>query len=95
MFGAPVPERNPRTRSGRALKLRVITPVFLEARDGDPRIVSFFAKKARGAMARFIAEHRLKDPARLGDFDTGGYRLAPDLGQPDRPVFLRAQTGDT
>jgi cytoplasmic iron level regulating protein YaaA (DUF328/UPF0246 family) len=77
-----------------ALKLRVITPVFLEARDGDPRIVSFFAKKARGAMARFIADHHLTDPARLSDFDTGGYRLAPDLCTPDRPVFLRAQPAE-
>jgi cytoplasmic iron level regulating protein YaaA (DUF328/UPF0246 family) len=74
-----------------ALKLRVVTPVFLEARDGDPKIVSFFAKKARGAMARFIAEHRLTDPAQLADFDTGGYRLAPDLSREDRPVFLRAR----
>jgi cytoplasmic iron level regulating protein YaaA (DUF328/UPF0246 family) len=39
-----------------------ITPVFLEDKPEGPRIVSFFAKKARGAMARFIVENRLTDP---------------------------------
>jgi cytoplasmic iron level regulating protein YaaA (DUF328/UPF0246 family) len=45
-----------------ALDLNVITPVFLEDKPEGPRIVSFFAKKARGAMARFILENRLTDP---------------------------------
>lgn len=72
-----------------ALKLRVITPVFLEDKAGDARIVSFFAKQARGAMARFIAENRLTDPATIEDFDTGGYRFQPQLSDGDRRVFLR------
>ena len=72
-----------------ALKLRVITPVFLEDKAGDARIVSFFAKQARGAMARFIAENRLTDPAAIQDFDTGGYRFQPQLSDGDRRVFLR------
>lgn len=78
----------------KALKLRVITPVFLEMRNGDARIVSFYAKKARGAMARFIAEHRLTDPAHLRDFDIGGYRLDPGAGNEHQPVFVRAQPED-
>lgn len=72
-----------------ALRLRVITPVFLEERAGEAKIVSFYAKKARGAMARFICENRLSDPAALRDFDAGGYRFAPDRSTPDRPVFRR------
>lgn len=72
-----------------SLKLRVITPVFMEQRPDGPRIVSFYAKKARGAMARFIVAHRLTDPEGLTDFDSGGYRHCPDLSQADRPVFLR------
>ncbi|MDT8857487.1 peroxide stress protein YaaA [Paracoccaceae bacterium Fryx2] len=72
-----------------ALRLRVVTPVFLEDREGEPRIVSFWAKKARGAMARFIAEHRLTDPADLRDFAAGGYRYDAALSDGDRPVFLR------
>ncbi len=72
------------------LKLRVITPTFLEDKPGGPKIVSFFAKKARGAMARFIVENRLTDPAALCEFDAGGYRYQSDVSDPDRPVFLRA-----
>jgi cytoplasmic iron level regulating protein YaaA (DUF328/UPF0246 family) len=72
-----------------ALGLRVITPVFLEQRGGQQKIVSFFAKKARGAMARFIIEHRLTDPESLRAFDTGGYRFSAALSEGDRWVFLR------
>ena len=74
-----------------ALGLRVVTPVFMEDRGGEPKIVSFYAKRARGAMARFIIQHRLTEPGSLAGFDTGGYRHAPDLSQPERPVFLRDQ----
>lgn len=73
-----------------ALGLRVVTPVFYEQREGGPQIVSFFAKKARGAMARFVIQRRLTDPAGLADFDTGGYRLEPEISSPDRPVFVRS-----
>ncbi|MEM9575540.1 MAG: peroxide stress protein YaaA [Pseudomonadota bacterium] len=81
-FGAVAPK---------ALKLNVITPVFMEDKeDGKgPRIVSFFAKKARGSMARYIVQNRLVDAAALLDFDTGGYVHRPELSKPDRPVFVR------
>jgi cytoplasmic iron level regulating protein YaaA (DUF328/UPF0246 family) len=72
-----------------ALKLDVVTPQFLEDRPGGPKIVSFYAKKARGAMARFIVERRLTDPAGLVEFDTGGYAYAPELSAPGKPAFLR------
>jgi uncharacterized protein len=72
-----------------ALKLRVVTPVFMEDKGDAPKIVSFFAKKARGAMARFIVQNRLLDPAHLTGFDTGGYVHRPELSEPDRPVFVR------
>jgi len=73
----------------KALKLPVITPQFMEVKDGTPKIVSFFAKKARGAMARFIVENRLRKADDLKDFDIGGYAFDPDSSTPDRPVFLR------
>ncbi|WP_323781118.1 peroxide stress protein YaaA [Thalassovita sp.] len=72
-----------------ALKLRVITPVFMEEKAGEPKIVSFYAKRARGAMARFIIQRRLTDPEAIREFDTGGYRFDPDLSDGDRWVFLR------
>lgn len=73
----------------RALKLRVVTPQFLEERNGTPKIVSFYAKKARGAMARFIVQHRLTDPEAIRAFDTGGYAWSEELSEPGRPVFVR------
>lgn len=75
-----------------ALKLRVVTPVFLEEKAGKRSVVSFHAKRARGAMARFIVEHRLTDPAMLQDFAAGGYGFDAESSAPDRPVFVRAAT---
>jgi len=72
-----------------ALKLRVITPVFMEDRAGQAKIVSFFAKKARGAMARYIVQHRLTDPEAIKAFDTGGYAFNADMSQGANWVFLR------
>lgn len=72
-----------------ALRMRVISPVFLERRDGKEKIVSFFAKKARGAMARFVIDHRVTTAEGLLDFDSGGYAFAPAQSAPDRPVFVR------
>ncbi|WP_425084820.1 peroxide stress protein YaaA [Ruegeria profundi] len=76
----------------KALNLKVITPVFMEDKAGTPKIVSFFAKKARGAIARYIIQHRLTDPAGLLDFDSGGYEYRPDLSEDDKPVFVRPYT---
>ena len=72
-----------------ALNLQVITPVFMEEKAGVAKIVSFFAKKARGAMARFIIQNRLSDPQAIKDFDTGGYRFNAKMSQGDKWVFLR------
>lgn len=73
----------------KALKPRVVTPVFMEDKGGTPKIVSFFAKKARGAMARYIVDNHLTDQRDLLDFDLGGYAYTPDLSEPDKPVFVR------
>lgn len=78
-----------------ALRMRVVTPVFLEERNGEAKIISFFAKKARGAMARFIIQHRISDPEDLKDFDIGGYRFAPDASDSARLVFMRRDAGAT
>ena len=71
------------------LKLRVITPVFMELKNGQPKIVSFFAKKARGSMARFMIQNRLTDAEAIKDFDLGGYKFEPDMSEGDKWVFLR------
>lgn len=74
-----------------ALGLPVITPVFLEEKDGERRTVSFWAKRARGAMARFICENALTQHDDLRAFASNGYVWQSALSSPDRPVFLRPQ----
>ncbi|MGE4611918.1 MAG: peroxide stress protein YaaA [Paracoccaceae bacterium] len=72
-----------------ALKLRIITPVFMEVREGTCKIVSFFAKRARGAMARFAIQNRVTDVEDIKGFDLDGYGFRKDLSEGDRLVFTR------
>ena len=71
------------------LKPRLIEPVFMEVKAGIPKVVSFFAKKARGSMARFIVENRVTTADALKDFNLGGYRFDASASETDRPVFTR------
>jgi len=75
----------------KALKMQVLTPQFLEDKgDGKgPKIVSFYAKKARGAMARYVVQKRVSSTEGLLEFDIGGYRYTPELSKPGKPAFLR------
>lgn len=75
----------------KSLKLNVITPQFYELKSGKPKIVSFFAKRARGAMARYIIENRLTDPAAIKDFTAGGYAYDPDMSNDNTIAFVRAE----
>ncbi len=72
-----------------ALKPAVVTPQFFELKNGTPKIVSFFAKKARGSMARFIVENRIDRVEGLKDFDLGGYRFVEVDG--NKLVFHRME----
>ena len=73
-----------------ALNAEVITPVFKEVRDGKPKIISFFAKRARGMMARYLVCNRIEDPEDLKAFADGGYGFAPELSSKTEWVFTRA-----
>lgn len=55
----------------------VVTPVFEDWKNGEYKIISFFAKRARGAMARYAALHKIQKAAALQRFDADGYRFAP------------------
>ena len=69
---------------------RIITPRFLDAKgDGDFKIVSFFAKQARGAMAGWIVRERITTAKALTAFDNNGYRFDAAQSTPDEPVFTR------
>ncbi|MEL6376148.1 MAG: peroxide stress protein YaaA [Pseudomonadota bacterium] len=72
-----------------ALQTRVITPVFMERKMGATKIISFYAKRARGAMARFVVQKRLTNADDLRDFDIGGYAYNEAMSEPDKPVFVR------
>lgn len=72
-----------------ALKARVIDCVFEEHKNGQYKIISFLAKRARGLMARFATEQRLTLPRQLESFDLEGYAFAAAVSEPDRLVFRR------
>lgn len=74
----------------KALKLPVVTPHFRESKDGESRIISFFAKKARGAMARFAIDERIDRAPDLKAFDRDGYRF-DKAGSTDTDwIFIRS-----
>jgi cytoplasmic iron level regulating protein YaaA (DUF328/UPF0246 family) len=74
-----------------ALKSPVLTCRFLEEKDGEARVLSFFAKKARGLMARFAIDNRIDKPADLRAFDWEGYRYVADLSNESEWTFSRPQ----
>ncbi len=75
----------------KALQARVVECVFQECRNGQYKIISFYAKRARGLMARFAAQHRLTQPKQLESFDAEGYAFDVAASEPDRLVFRRSQ----
>ncbi|MDE0944545.1 MAG: peroxide stress protein YaaA [Alphaproteobacteria bacterium] len=80
-------------KSVRPAKLqgRIITPAFRDERDGESRIIGFFAKQARGMMARYIVQNRISNPDDLKDFELGGYQYRPAQSNGDAWVFAREQ----
>jgi cytoplasmic iron level regulating protein YaaA (DUF328/UPF0246 family) len=75
----------------KALKGRVVECVFQEYKDGKYKIISFFAKKARGLMVRYAIEQRLMTPEQLRSFDVDGYAYAAEEYSAERLVFRRKQ----
>ena len=73
----------------KALKARVVDCVFEDFKDGHYKIISFYAKRARGLMARFAATHAVNQPEQLTAFDLDGYAFAPDQSSADKLVFRR------
>ncbi len=75
----------------RELKADVITPAFREYRDGEYRFIQFYAKKARGSMARYLIDNRIDRAEDLKSFDRDGYRFAPKLSNEREWVFTRGR----
>ncbi|MBK1679838.1 peroxide stress protein YaaA [Rhodocyclus tenuis] len=74
---------------GKRLALPVVQPVFEDWSSGRYKVVSFFAKRARGLMARYAIVNRLQDAAALRDFAVEGYAFAADASDAQRWVFRR------
>jgi cytoplasmic iron level regulating protein YaaA (DUF328/UPF0246 family) len=75
----------------RALNKRIVSPVFKDEKNGTFKIISFFAKKARGTLARYIIENRIADAEGLLGFAEDGYAYNATLSKPDAPVFTRPE----
>jgi len=73
----------------KALKVPVIVPEFKDYKDGNLRMVSFFAKKARGMMVRYIIDKNVKTLKGVKGFDYDGYRFDPKLSEGNTLVFTR------
>ncbi len=72
-----------------ALNADVVSPAFKDLKNGDYKIISFYAKKARGMMAAWIVQNRIEHAQQLEEFDAAGYRFSSDLSAPGTPTFIR------
>ena len=77
----------------KVLRARVIECVFEDHKAGQYKIISFYAKRARGLMARWAIQQRAATPRRLAEFVLEGYAFHPASSQPDRLVFRRHAAG--
>jgi hypothetical protein len=73
----------------KTLAARIITPVFKDWKNGQYKMISFYAKKARGLMSRYIIDHRLNEPEQIKAFDYEGYRFSEEMSKGDEWVFIR------
>ncbi len=75
----------------KALDAQVITPIFKDCKNGQYKVISFYAKKARGMMARYIIENRIESAKQLEDFDIAGYYFCSAESTPTELVFKREE----
>ena len=73
----------------RHFKLKVITPIFKEEKDGELKVVAIYAKRARGKMARYIIQNKIKQPSKLKLFDEEGYKFDEELSSSTEWIFTR------
>ena len=72
------------------LNTQVVNPIFMDYKNGQLKIISFFAKKARGLMSRFIIDNQLTEVEDILGFDYEGYSYSEkETKSPDKPVFIR------
>ena len=69
--------------------LTIITPIFQDYKNGQYKIISFFAKRARGLMARYCAVNKITQPEKLKLFDIDGYSYCKEASEQKRWIFRR------
>ncbi len=74
------------------LQGEIITPAFKDWKNGQYKMISFFAKKARGLMARYIIKNKLNTIEQLKDFDLAGYTFSEEFSQGNNWVFTRRES---
>lgn len=67
----------------------IITPIFQDWKNGQYKVISFFAKKARGMMVRFLLDKKIQNPEDLKLFDYGGYKFCNQESMPEKLIFRR------
>jgi len=75
-------------------KSQIITPWFMQLKNGKPDFQAIHAKIARGTMGRWICNHKVNDPSQLKNFNYSGYSFQADLSGPSKPVFTRPEHYD-
>ncbi|MEO0532028.1 MAG: peroxide stress protein YaaA, partial [Planctomycetota bacterium] len=73
----------------KALDARIVTPEFKDEKNGKHRVISFYAKKARGAMARHLIKSRATGDKAIQSFGWENYTFNESMSKPDKPVFTR------
>jgi hypothetical protein len=73
------------------IQATVVTPVFMDKKGDSFKIISFFAKKARGLMSRYIIKNRIEDVEQIKGFNSVGYSYNDAMSDGHKWVFTRAQ----
>ncbi|MDA9164770.1 peroxide stress protein YaaA [Alphaproteobacteria bacterium] len=71
------------------LALKVVTPVFMERKNGKDKIISFYAKNARGAMARFIIQNQITEVENIKNFNLDRYSYNHSISDESKFIFIR------
>jgi len=74
-----------------SLKADIVTPVFKDWKNDQYKMISFFAKKARGLMSAWVIKNRVEDLDQLTSFNVDGYQFSPNDSDALNPVFVRKQ----
>lgn len=75
----------------KSLNAEIVTPVFKDEKNGQYKVISFFAKKARGMMAAYIIKNRIKKPEDIKSFDVAGYKFNAAASSETEWVFMRSE----